>query len=164
MDAYLPDHRLKQEWTNVSRVPARLASKLIRRSIELRSMYRLAASQVGEPGLRTILQENAIALDQVVTELLAQHRASTQAGKDHSPPVSVAHSFAHWWATYAAHHGDGAWIRQLARREAAFLAAFEQAIVACDGELELVLRRQMPRLRGIDLDMHSLTKSARYSL
>jgi len=147
----------------VSRVPARLASKLIRRSIELRSMYGLAASQVGEPGLRTVLQENAVTLDQVVSELLAQHQASTHSGK-HSPPVSVSHSFAQWWATHAAHHGDNAWIRQLARREAAFLVAFEQAIVACDGELELVLRRQMPRLRGIDLDMHSLAKAARCSL
>jgi hypothetical protein len=147
----------------VSRVPARLASKLIRRSIELRSMYRLAASQVGEPGLRTVLQENAVTLDQVVNELLAQHKASTHVDQQ-NPPLSVSHSLSQWWATHAAHHGDGAWIRQLARREAAFLAVFEQAIVICDGELELVLRRQMPRLRGIDLDMHGLTKAARCSL
>jgi hypothetical protein len=42
------------------------------------------------------------------------------------------------------------------------LHAFEQAIAEAPAESALALRRQLPRLHGIHLDMHSLAGSARY--
>ncbi|NMW25644.1 hypothetical protein HFP05_15145, partial [Rhodanobacter denitrificans] len=55
-----------------------------------------------------------------------------------------------------------AWIRVLAHGESALLHRFEQAIATAPAESALVLRRQLPRLRGIHLDMHSLAGTARY--
>ena len=57
---------------------------------------------------------------------------------------------------------DHAWIHALAHGERALLQRFEQAIATAPAESTLVLRRQLPRLHGIHLDMHSLAGTARY--
>jgi hypothetical protein len=57
-------------------------------------------------------------------------------------------------------HRDRVWIRALAQRESALLHAFEQAVAVAPPASAQTLRRQLPRLRGIHLDMHSLTGAA----
>ena len=66
------------------------------------------------------------------------------------------------WLVHVATRPESAWIRALAHHETALLRAFEQAIAAAPANSALALRRQLPRLRGIHLDMHSLAGSARY--
>ncbi len=134
---------------------------LIRRSIDLDMLYRLAASQVCEPGLRTVLQENVDTLDQVIAELQALPGAEGgPAALRGSRHAAVRRALLRWWMPHVAHH-DGDWIRLLARSEGGLLAAFEHAIGSAPGELALLLQRQLPRLNGNHLDMHSLAKAAR---
>jgi len=65
---------ISQEATVVSLAPQRLCNALIRRSIELRALYLHAAVEVNEPGLRSVLNENAQALEHLIAELQAQIR------------------------------------------------------------------------------------------
>ncbi len=133
---------------------------LIRRSIDLRRLYRHAAT-VCEPGMRVVLNENAQTLDLLIADMQAQLRASDGKPSEHGTWRGAAHRHLAGWLVHAASRRDSAWIRALAHHESALLHAFEQAIADAPPESALALRRQLPRLHGIHLDMHSLAGTAR---
>ena len=133
---------------------------LIRRSIDLRRLYRHAAT-VCEPGMRVVLNENAQTLDLLIADMQAQLRASDGKPSEHGTWRGAAHRNLAGWLVHAASRRDSAWIRALAHHESALLHAFEQAIADAPPESALALRRQLPRLHGIHLDMHSLAGTAR---
>lgn len=133
-----------------------LCNGLIRRSIELRALYRLAATRVSEPGLRTVLDEEAQSLSTVIDELQAQIR-----NQEGSPATrrrmlgAMRHRF-----DVLMPHTDDAWIRLLARHEQHLLRSFERVIARIGpSDMTAELHRQLPRLHSIDLDMHSLAKA-----
>jgi uncharacterized protein (TIGR02284 family) len=133
-----------------------LCNGLIRRSIELRALYRHAAMRVGEPGLRTVLDEEAQSLGLVIAELQAQIRSHAGA------PATRRRMFAGVRYRFNAlmPRNDDAWIRLLARHEQSLLRQFERVIARLEpGDLTAELHRQLPRLHSIDLDMHSLAKA-----
>ena len=132
---------------------------LIRRSIDLRRLYRHAAAAC-EPGLRVVLNENVQTLDLLVADLQAQWRADGGTPSKHGSWRGAARRHLAGWLAHAGMHSDSAWIRALAHHESALLHAFEQAIADAPPASALTLRRQLPRLRGIHLDMHSLTGTA----
>ncbi|WP_426701934.1 DUF2383 domain-containing protein [Rhodanobacter sp. Col0626] len=140
---------------------ASVLNVLIRRSIELRRMYRHAAT-ASEPGLRMVLNENAQTLDLLIADLQTQVHGSGDRACRHGAWRAAVHRHLVGWSLHAAGHRDSAWIRALARREGALLQVFERAIDAAPAELALSLRRQLPRLRSIHLDMHSLAGTAGY--
>lgn len=142
-------------------LPVPACNALIRRSIDLRQLYRHAATAC-EPGLRMVLNDNARTLDLLIADLQAQLR--TRGGKPcgHGSWHGTVHRHLAGWLTRAAARRDSAWIRVLAHDERALLHRFEQAIATAPTASALVLRRQLPRLRGIHLDMHSLAGTARY--
>ncbi|WP_225561993.1 DUF2383 domain-containing protein [Rhodanobacter sp. DHB23] len=131
-------------------------NQLIRRSVDLCRLYRHAALAVNEPGLRVVLVEEAQALASVIVEL--QHGMELAGGK---PRTNGS-----WRAALrcrlvgsmarASARRDHVWIRALAQDESALLQAFEHAIGVLPEEFARCLRRQLPRLRGIHLDMHNL--------
>jgi uncharacterized protein (TIGR02284 family) len=135
-------------------------NQLIRRCIDLHRLYRHAAQAVNEPGLRAVLGEDAQVLAAVVVEL---QNDVTQAGGE-------ARRRGSWRAALrcrmvgstarVADRQDNAWIRALAQDESALLRAFERAIAALPEDTARSLRRQLPRLRGIHMDMHSLAGAA----
>lgn len=135
-------------------------NQLIRRCIDLHRMYRHAALAVNEPGLRAVLGEDAQALASVVAEL--QHEM-TQAGGDTrrrgSWRAALRCRLVESTARATARH-DSAWIHALAQDEGALLRAFERAIAELPEDAASGLRRQLPRLRGIHMDMHSLAGAA----
>lgn len=135
-------------------------NQLIRRGIDLCRLYRRAAQAAGEPGLRAVLDEDAQALAAVVVEL--QHEVERSGGTPRTNGswraalrVRLVETMAH-----AAARRDVVWIRALAQDEAALLRAFERAIAELPEESARNLRRQLPRLRGIHLDMHNLGGAA----
>jgi Domain of unknown function (DUF2383). len=134
---------------------------LIRRSIDLRRLYRRAAMAC-EPGLRMVLHENMQTLDLLIADLQAQLRAHDGKPSEHGTWRGAVRRHMASWLTHAAHSRDSAWIRVLAHQESALLHAFEQAIADAPVESALALRRQLPRLRGIHLDMHSLAGTAHH--
>ena len=138
-----------------------VCSKLVRRSIDLRQLYRHAADAC-EPGLRLILGENVHTLDLVIADLRAQLGNADARLPRRGSLRGAAHRRLAGWLVRAASRRDGAWIRALAHHERALLQAFEQAIPVVPLDTALVLRRQLPRLLGIHLDMHSLVGTAGY--
>jgi uncharacterized protein (TIGR02284 family) len=145
----------------VSLAPPNLCNGLIRRSIELRALYRHAATQVSEPGLRTVLSEEAQSLDQVIAELQAQLSRQTVTPATRSRVISRARQRLDALLVRTMPRSDDAWIRMLARHEQRLLKAFERALKrVAPGEMTAVLHRQLPRLQSIDMDMHSLAKAA----
>jgi len=134
---------------------------LIRRSIDLRRLYRHAATAC-EPGLRVVLNENVQTLDLLIADLQAQVGASDGKPSEHGTWRGAAHRHLAGWLVHTASRRDSAWIRALAHHESALLQAFEQAIAVAPAESARALRRQLPRLHGIHLDMHSLAGTARY--
>ncbi|MDE1894053.1 MAG: hypothetical protein KGJ96_09180 [Xanthomonadaceae bacterium] len=133
---------------------------LIRRSIDLGQLYRHAAA-ASEPGMRLVLNDNAQTLDLLIADLQAQLRAA--GGKPHgggSWRGAVQCRLAAWLLRLAA-RPEGAWLRLLAHRESALLHRFERAIAALPTETARGLMRQLPRLHGIHMDMHSLAGPAR---
>lgn len=143
------------------RAPTAMFNALIRRSIDLRRLYRCAAMAC-EPGLRMVLNENAQTLDLLIADLQAQLRGTGGRACQHGSWRAVAYRHLLGWLLHAAERRDSAWIRALAHRESALLQAFEQAIAAAPAESGLSLSRQLPRLRNIHLDMHSLAGTVRY--
>ncbi len=133
---------------------------LTRRSIDLRQLYRHAA-RVCEPGLRMVLSDNARTLDLLIADLQAQSRAGGRACLRGSWR-GVVHRHLVGWLVHAAGRRDQAWLRVLAHGESNLLHRFEHAIAIAPPAPALVLRRQLPRLLGIHLDMHSLAGTARY--
>lgn len=131
-------------------------NQLIRRGMDLCRLYRHAAQAVKEPGLRAVLDEDAQALAAVFVEL--QHEMERTGG---TPRTSGS-----WRAAlrcrlveamaHATARRDNIWIQALAQDEAALLHAFERAIAELPEGSAKGLRRQLPRLRGIHLDIHNL--------
>jgi hypothetical protein len=109
-----------------------------------------------------VLGENAQTLDLLIADLQTQLRACGGKPYEHGSWRGAARRYAAGWLVHTAARHDSAWIRALGHHESALLQAFEQAITALPAESALVLRRQLPRLRGIHLDMGSLAGSARY--
>jgi uncharacterized protein (TIGR02284 family) len=133
-----------------------LCNGLIRRSIELRALYRHAATQVSEPGLRTVLDEEAQSLTLVIAELQAQIRSHEGTPATRRRMLGVVR----YGFDTLVPHSDDAWIRLLARHEQNLLRSFERVIARVgSGDMSAELHRQLPRLHSIDLDMHSLAKA-----
>lgn len=135
-----------------------LCNGLIRRSIELRALYRHAAMQVGEPGLRTVLDEEAQSLGLVIAALQEQIRSHEGTPATRRRMLGAVR----YRLDALLPRSDDAWIRLLARHERSLLRSFERAIArvgAGDAEMNAELHRQLPRLHSIDLDMHSLAKA-----
>jgi uncharacterized protein (TIGR02284 family) len=131
-------------------------NQLIRRGIDLCRLYRRAAQAVNEPGLRAVLHEDAQALASVVVELQQDvERAGGEARRRGSWRAMLRCRLVESMARATARH-DNAWIHALAQDEGALLRAFESAIAGLPESATRGLRRQLPRLRGIHLDMHSL--------
>lgn len=143
-----------------TRLPQSTYNALIRRSIDLRRLYRHAAAAC-EPGLRMVLDENAQTLDLLIADLQAQLRAGGAKPYQRGSWRGSARRYAAGWLVHAAARRENTWIRALAHHESALLHAFEQAIAGLPAESALALRRQLPRLRSIHLDMGSLAGSAR---
>ena len=141
--------------------PHTLFNALIRRGIDLRGLYRDASLQASEPGLRVVLAENASALDQVIADLQAQVTQLGAAPARRGRFGGAARRQLIEWLLPASPHRDVAWIARLAHGEAALVHAFEQSMQHAPPEVALVLRRQLPRLQGIHLDMHSLARARR---
>lgn len=144
----------------VSSVTHTTCNQLIRRGIDLCRMYRRAALAVGEPGLRAVLDEDAQALAALVADL--QHAVELAGGvpRTHgSWRAALRGRLVEGMARTAARR-DNTWIHALAQDEASLLRAFERAIAELPEASAKVLRRQLPRLRGIHLDMHSLAGPA----
>lgn len=133
---------------------------LIRRSIDLRCLYRRAAMAC-EPGLRMVLNDNVQTLDVLILELQAQ---PCLVGEPHVRGSwrGAARCRLTDWLVRAADRGDAAWVRVLAHHEYALLQTFEQALATAPAASAQLLRRQLARLHGIHLDMHSLGGSAHY--
>jgi uncharacterized protein (TIGR02284 family) len=144
----------------VSRVTRITCNQLIRRGIDLCHLYRHAALAVSEPGLRAVLGEEAQTLAALVADLqhevaLAGSEPRTRGSWRAALRCRMVDGMAH-----AAARRDSTWIRALVQGEEALLRAFEQAIASLPEESAQGLRRQLPRLRGIHLDMHSLAGTA----
>ena len=142
-------------------LPQSIYNAMIRRSIDLRRLYRHAAASC-EPGLSMVLRENAQTLDLLIADLQAQLRAVGGRPYEHGSWRGAARRYASGWLVRTAARRDSAWIRALAHHESALLRAFEQAIAALPAESALALRRQLPRLNSIHMDMGSLAGSAHY--
>jgi uncharacterized protein (TIGR02284 family) len=132
---------------------------LIQRSIDLRRLYRHAAAAC-EPGLRVVLNENAQTLDSLIADLQTQGRAGGGTPSCHGSWRGTARRHLAGWLAHALTRRDQFWIHALAHHESALLQAFEQAIAAAPPASAQTLQRQLPRLRGIQLDMHSLAGTA----
>lgn len=133
---------------------------LIRRAIDLGRLYRHAARAAGEPGLRAVLDEDAQSLAVLVAEL--QHEVELAGGKPctHGSWRAALRCRMVDGMARAATRRDHTWIHALAQDEAALLHAFEHAIARLPAESVRSLRGQLPRLRGIHLDMHDLGGAA----
>lgn len=132
---------------------------LLRRSIDLRQMYRQAA-RVCEPGLRTVLEENALTLDLLIADLQGQACAGGVRSYARGSWRGTARRQLSAWLMRVAARQDRVWLRTLAHQGADLLEAFEQAIAQLPAESARVLCRQLPRLRAIHQDMRWLVGSA----
>ena len=130
-------------------------NRLIRRSIDLRQLYRHAAREC-EPGLRLVFAENAQMLDQLVAELQSQVRDGGGKPRQYGSWCGAMHRNISGWLIRAAARRDNTWIRALAHREQILLDVFEQAVATAPSETRLLLRKQLPRLHAIHMDMHYL--------
>lgn len=137
-----------------------LCNALIRRSIELRALYRHAGTQVNEPGLRTVLDEEAQSLSEVINALQTQLRNHAITPATRGRIIGSARRRLDSLLVRAMPRTDDAWIRLLARSEENLLRAFERVLTRlAPGDMTLTLHRQLPRLQSIHLDMHSLAKA-----
>lgn len=134
---------------------------LIRRSIDLCCLYRQAALRC-EPSLALVLRENVQTLALLIADLQRQVSAEggsvRQRGSWRGTPcwhVSDA-------LLLASSDRDAGWVHLLAHHESALLIQFERHVDADPNPLARLLRRQLPRLRSIDLDIHALHVGARY--
>ena len=132
---------------------------LIRRSIDLRQMYR-QASRICEPGLRTVLEENALTLDLLIADLQGQACAGDDQSCDQRSWRDTAKRQLSAWLMRAAARQHGVWLHTLEHQGTDLLKAFEHAIAQLPAEPARALCRQLPRLRAIHQDMHWLVGSA----
>jgi uncharacterized protein (TIGR02284 family) len=135
-------------------------NQLIRRGIDLCRLYRRAALAVNEPGLRVVLDEDAQTLASVVAEL--QHAVAVAGGepRTHGSWRAALRCRLVESMARAGARRDNTWIHALTQDESALLRAFERAITDLPEESAKGLRLQLPRLRGIHLDMHNLAGAA----
>jgi uncharacterized protein (TIGR02284 family) len=141
-------------------VSSSTCNTLLRHSIDLRRLYRHAAAAC-EPGLRVVFNENVQTLDLLISDLQTQGRAGGGSPSRHGSWRGTARRHLAGWLAQAGNSRDRVWIRALAHQESALLQAFERAIASEPPASVQTLQRQLPRLRGIHLDMHSLTGAAR---
>jgi uncharacterized protein (TIGR02284 family) len=142
-----------------STLPQSTYNNLIQRSIDLLQLYRHAASSC-EPGLKVVLNENAQTLNAMITDL--QNQLSASGGKPRRSGTlrGVLRRHLADSLTRVASQRDVAWIRELSDDESRLLHAFETVVAALPAESALALRRQLPRLTGIHLDMDNLAGTA----
>ena len=129
---------------------------MIRRSLRLRAAYRRAAAAVDEPGLRSVLAENAQLLDQLIAEWRTQCRGSAGDTESQGHWTATLRRGIEAWRWRAMPRSDVLWIRLLARDEAALLRSFERALAAATIDTAPLLYRQRPRLDALHRDMCSL--------
>lgn len=129
---------------------------LIRRGIDLCRLYRHAAQAVNEPGLRAVLEEDAQVLAAVVAELQREVARAGSEPRTHGSWRAAVRGRLVESMAHASARRDGIWIQALAQDEAALLRAFERVLAELPEASVRGLRRQLPRLRGIHLDMHNL--------
>lgn len=132
---------------------------LIRRSINLCQLYRQAA-RVCEPGLRTVLEENALTLDLLIADLQGQACIGGERCCARGSWGGSARQQLSAWLMRVAARRDRAWLRGLAHQGADLLESFEHAIAQLPAESARALCRQLPRLRSIQQDMRWLVGSA----
>lgn len=133
---------------------------LIRRSMDLQRLCKRAAQQVVEPGLRVVLQENAATLELLILDLQMQLIAiGGQPATRGRWSSALRRRVGAWWLRTSA-VSDQQWIHTLARRESVLLLALEHAIERAPPENALALRRLLPRLATVHLEMHSLASAA----
>jgi uncharacterized protein (TIGR02284 family) len=143
--------------------PRSIYEPLIQHSIDLCRLYRRAATAAREPGLRSVLNENAQTLMLVVADLQAQQRTTGEPSRQRGTWRGTLR--AQWAAGMPnnASRTDNDWIHALSRHEVRLLHQFERATIAtAPADVALVLRRQLPRLHGIHLDMHGLGGAAHH--
>jgi uncharacterized protein (TIGR02284 family) len=143
------------------RPAAATLKQLVRRSVDLRQLYGHAA-RACEPGMRLVLNENVQTLALLISDLQARLREMGV-----KPPLQgslrgTTHRHLAGWLMHASPRSELAWLRLLAHHETALLLGFEQAITDTTAATAQVLRQQLPRLRGIQLDMHTLAGPAGY--
>lgn len=140
-------------------VPYRLYNDLIRHGIDDRDLYRCAANDVSEPGLQVVFQETAASLGAMIDDLQHQVRDSGHRPARHG---TLAGGVRRWLlgrrGGYNARRCDECWIARLLRSESELLNAVERRIDRVTPDAALVLRRQLPRLYGIHMDMSSLAQ------
>ena len=141
-------------------VPANV-KLLIRRSINLRRLYSHAAG-VSEPGLQMVLSDNAKTLDLLIGDLQALLRDNSLKSPTTRGWRRTAHRRLAAWLMHATPRSGSGWIRLLGHREHALLQAFERAIATATPTAALTLRRQLPRLHSIHLDMDILAGITRH--
>lgn len=154
----MPTHR---DATALARLKQAGINTLLRRTIDLHRLY-VHAAAASEPGLRVVLSDHAGTLDLVIGDLQAQLFGIGLKPRAHGSWRGRTRRQLAAWLMHATSRNGIAWIRLLGHHESALLLAFEQAIVNAPPELALSLRRQLPRLQGIHLDMDSLAGTTRY--
>lgn len=142
-----------------SSLPQGTYNILIQRSIDLLRLYRQAASAC-EPGLKVVLGENAQTLNTMITDLQTQLRAGGGTPSQRGTLRGAARCYLAGSLIKVAAHRDVAWIRELADGESGLLHAFEKVVATLPAESALALRRQLPRLNSIHLDMDNLAGTA----
>ncbi len=142
-----------------SKLPQSTYNTLIQRSIDLLQLYRHAASTC-EPGLKVILGENVQTLDTMITEMQTQLRASGGSPRANGTLRGAARRYLAGSLVKVSAHREMAWIRELADNESGLLHAFEKVVAALPAESALALRKQLPRLNSIHLDMDNLAGTA----
>lgn len=133
---------------------------LIRRSIDLGWLYRCAAA-ASEPGMRMVLNDNAQTLDLLIADLQAQVLAAGARPRIHGSWGGAGRCKLSAALLRFATRRDGAWLRLLAHHESELLQDFERTIATLPADCSRALVRQLPRLHGIHMDMHSLAGHAR---
>lgn len=128
---------------------------LIRRSIHLHRLYDHAAG-VSEPGLRWVLSDNARTLDLLIGDLQAQLPGNGFPSRATGGWRGIVRPRLAIWLIRATPRSGEGWLRLLARHEGALLRAFERAIATARSPTASQLRRQLPRLHSIHLDMNIL--------
>ena len=142
-----------------STLPQSTYNTLIQHSIDLLQLYRHAASSC-EPGLKMVLDENAQTLETMIADLQAQLRAGGgKASNSGTMRGALRRRMAGSLARVSSHR-DVAWIRELSNGESSLLHAFESVVAKLPPESALALRRQLPRLNSIHMDMDHLAGTA----
>jgi hypothetical protein len=110
--------------------------------------------------LKVILGENAQTLNTMIIELQTQLRASGGSPRENGTLRGAARRYLAASLVRVSAHRDVAWIRELSDHESGLLHAFEKVVVALPVESALALKKQLPRLNGIHLDMDNLAGAA----